>query len=133
MSLTVESKPSAETINSRIHDFIVSLQEVMPTETCRFTPSLIDTMHRVVAIDGLFLIINLQIAFTLITIMIENNMYRTILLWRDAEDGRMTASRHFHLQMFLIQKGGIIMGMRDFICVRERRRSFLRSQTQLAC
>ena len=131
MGLTLESEPGAETINAKILDFIVSLQKVMPTETCWFTPTLINTVHGVIAVDGLFQIIYLQITLTLVTIMIQNNMNRTILLRCDTEDGRMTATRHLHFQMLLRQTNGIIVGMRDLVGMRERRCPLLWSQTQL--
>ena len=132
MGLAVESEPGTETINAKIRDFIVGLQQIMSAETCRLTPSLIDTMHRIIAVDSLFLIIYLQKALPFITIMIKYDMNRSILFWCDAENSRMAAARQFYFQMFVRQTNCIIVGMRDFISVSEKRCPFLRSQTQLS-
>ena len=132
MGLAIESEPGTETINAKICDFIVGLQQIMSVETCRLTPSLIDTMHRIIAVDSLFLIIYLQKALPFITIMIKYDMNRSILFWCDAENSRMAAARQFYFQMFVRQTNCIIVGMRDFISVSEKRCPFLRSQTQLS-
>ena len=62
----------------------------------------------------------------------QENVYRSILLWCDAENSRMAAARQFYFQMFVRQTNCIIVGMRDFISVSEKRCPFLRSQTQLS-
>ena len=92
----------------------------MTTETSRFAPSLIDAMHGIVAIDGLVEAIHRQEALSLITVMIQDDMHWSVLFWCNAEDGGMAIARHLHLQMFLRQTDGIIMGMRHFFCMRKR-------------
>ena len=82
-------------------------------------------MHRIIAVDSLFLIIYLQKALPFITIMIKYDMNRSILLWCDAENSCMTAARQFYFQMFVRQTNSIIVGMRDLVGMRERRCPFL--------
>ena len=104
----------------------------MTTESCRLAPTLIDAMHRITTIDRLCLIVNLQVSLTLIAVMIQEDVYRSILLWGDTEDGCMTAACHLHLQMLLRQTDGIVMRMGDLFCMREGRGPFFWSQTQLS-
>ena len=92
----------------------------MTAETCRFAPSLIDAMHRIVAIDGLVETIHRQETLSLITVMIQDDMHWSVLFWCNAENSGMAIARHLHLQMFLRQTDGIIMGMRHFFCMRKR-------------
>ena len=76
-------------------------------------------MHRVAAIDSLRLRVNLQIAHLLVAIMIQYDVYWSVLLRCDAEDGCMAATCHLYLQMFLGQTYGIVMGMRYLLLMRE--------------
>ena len=123
MGFAVKSKPGTETIATRICNFIVSLQQEMATETSRLAPTLIDAMHRVIAINGLRQIVDFQIALTLIAIMIQDDMHWSVLLWGNTEDSRMTTTRHFYPQMLLRQAHRIIMRMGNLLIMRERRSS----------
>ena len=84
----------------------------MAFETSLFAPTLIDAMHRVVAIDGLSLIVNLQIALVVVAVMIQYDVYRSINLWRDTEDGSMTGACNFQFQSFVWQTYCIVVRMR---------------------
>ena len=66
----------------------------MALETGLFAPTLIDTMHRVVAIDGLGQIVYLEIALLVVAVMIKHYVDRPIHLWRDAEDGCVTRTSY---------------------------------------
>ena len=132
MSLTSERKPRTKAVAPRILDFIVSLEQIMTIETSMLTPALIDAMNRIIAIDRLILLVDLQVSLALIAVMVQDDVYWTVLLWGDTENGRMTAASHLHLQMLLRQTDSIVMRMRDLFCMREWRSPFCWSQTQLA-
>ena len=77
IGLTIEGEPSTKAIDAKILDFIVGLQQIMPLETSLFSPTLIDAMHRVVAIYGFVLIAYFEIALLVIAIVIQYDMYRS--------------------------------------------------------
>ena len=89
-------------------------------------------MHRISAVDGLLLWVYLQVAHSLVAVVIQYDMHRAVLFWGDAEDGGMTAACHLQLQMLFGQTNGIIMGMRDFFLMIESRRPFFWFQAQFA-
>ena len=132
MSLASEREPRTEAVAPRILDFIVCLEQIMAIKTCMFAPTLIDAMNRIIAIDGLVLLVDLQVSLALVAVMIQDDMHWSILLWSDTEDGCMTAASHLHLQMLLRQTNGIVMRMRDLFCMREGRSTLCWSQAQLA-
>ena len=90
MGLTINCKPSAKTITSKICDFIGTLQHEMSAEACTLSPSLIDTMNWIIAIYHLLLCIYRYTSLTFITIMVDYNMNRAILFWCYTEDSSMT-------------------------------------------
>ena len=117
IGFTWNREPSTKAVAPGIHDFIVCLKHKMAAESSRLTPTLIDAMYRIIAIDCLGQMVYLQVALTLVAVMIQEDVYRSILLWGDTEDGRMTAACHLHLQMLLRQTDGIVMWMRDLFCM----------------
>ena len=132
MGLASEREPRTEAVAPRILDFIVCLEQEMAIKTRMLAPALIDAMNRIIAIDGLVLLVDLQVSLALVAVMVQDDMHWSILLWGDTEDGRMTAASHLHLQMLLRQTNCIVMRMRDLFCMREGRSPLCWSQTQFA-
>ena len=115
MGLALEGEPGAEAVDAEVLDLVVGLQEVMAIDACRLTPALIDAVHRVVAVDGLLLVVDLQIALPLVAVMIEHDVDGAVLFGGDAENGRMTGGSHLQRQMFLRQTHGIVVRMGNFL------------------
>ena len=51
MGFTLEGEPHAQTIAAMVYDGVVTLQQIMSVDASLLTPTLIDAMDRVVAID----------------------------------------------------------------------------------
>ena len=94
VGLAIEGQPYAQAVASEIPDRVVALQEIVAVDASRFTPSLINTVNWVIAIDRLGDGVYFQVSLTLITIVIQHDVNRAVLLWGDAEDGCMAGGRH---------------------------------------
>ena len=116
-----------------IHQVLLIIsQDEMAGETCRFSPSLIDAMHRIITIDDMIDGINLDVSLSLIAVRIDDKMNQLILLRSNTEEGGMTQGCHLCLQMFILQANSIVVRMRDFIFMAECRSSLFRLQTELS-
>ena len=116
-----------------IHQVLLIIsQDEMAGETCRFSPSLIDAMHRIITIDYMVDGINLDVSLSFIAVRIDDKMNQLILLRSNAEEGGMTQGGHLSLQMFILQADSIVVRMRDFIFMTESRSSLFWLKTELS-
>ena len=97
MGLTLEGEPHAQTVAAMVYDGIVTLQQIMSVDASLLTPTLIDAMDRVVAIDDAIDVVYLEVTLALIAVVIKNNMNRTILFRGDAEAGDDRNQSYSHL------------------------------------
>ena len=104
----------------------------MSGETSRFSPSLIDAMHRIITIDDMIDGINLDVSLSFIAVRIDDKMNQFILLRSNTEKGGMTQGCHLCLQMFILQADCIVVRMRDFIFMAECRSSLFRLKAELS-
>lgn len=104
----------------------------MSGETSRFSPSLIDAMHRIITINNMIDGINLDVSLSLIAVRIDDKMNQLILFRSNTEEGGMTQGCHLCLQMFILQTNSIVVRMRDFIFMAECRSSLFWLQTELS-
>ena len=109
---------------------IVSQYEVT-AETSRLAPSLVNAMHRIIAIHHMIEGINLDVALPFITIRIDDQMHQLVLFGSDTEDGGMAQCRHLSLEMLLLQIHRIVMRMRNLIGMTERSGALLGLEPQL--
>lgn len=109
---------------------IVSQYEVT-AETSRLAPSLVNAMHRIIAIHHMIEGINLDVALPFITIRIDDQMHQLVLFGSDTEDGGMAQCRHLSLEMLLLQIHRIVMRMRNLIGMTERSSALPGLQPQL--
>ena len=117
MGLPPECQPDTGAVLARILDFIGESDYEVPTEASGLSPPLIDAMDRIGAADHLALQVNRSLA--LVTVMVDDDMHRPVMLWGDAQHGGMTGSRHLHLQTLVGQAHGIIVGMGCLLVVAE--------------
>ena len=97
MGLSLESEPHTQTVAAKVCYGVVTLQEIVSVDASRFTPTLIDAMDRVVTIDDAIDVVHLEITLAFIAVVIQHDVYRTILLRGNTEDGCMTGGCQFQL------------------------------------
>ena len=130
MGLALEGEPRTGAVLAGIHDFIGVFQQEVAAEAGLLAPSLIDAVNGVGAADHLFAEVNH--ALTLVAVVVDDDVYRAVLLRRDTEHGRMTASRQFYPQALVGQTHGVVMRVRHLLRMREPGGPFLWLQTQFA-
>ena len=133
MGLAIEGQPDAQAVASEIPDGVVALQEIVAVDAGRLTPSLINTVDRVIAVDCLGDGVYLQVSLHLVAVMIQHNVNGAVLLWGDAEDGSMAGGCHLQFQVLVGQTDGIVVGMGDLLVVREPGGALRWRQAQLTC
>ena len=109
MGLALEGEPDTQAIATRCHRLLVELQKEVSTKACRLTPSLIDAMNGVVAVDGLSIQKNLSLAF--IAVMVDDDVDGLVLFGCDTHQGGMTGGGEFCDEMLVGQSNCIIMRM----------------------
>ena len=104
----------------------------MTTESCWFTPSLVNAMHWIITIYNMVQGIYLYVSLPLITIRVDDDMYLLVLIRSYAEDSRMTQSCHFRLEMLISQMDCIVMRMRHLVFMRKTSGTLLWLQTEFS-
>ena len=117
MGLALEGEPRTGAVLAGIHDFIGVFQQEVAAEAGLLAPYLIDAVNGVGAADRLFAEVNH--ALTFVAVVVDDDVYRAVLLRRDAEHGRMTASRQFYPQALVGQAHGVVMRVRHLLRMRE--------------
>ena len=107
----LEGEPHTQTVAAIIRNRVITLQQEVPVDAGRLTPTLIDTVDGVIAIDDAIDIVHFQITLAFVAVVVEDDMHRSVLFWCDTEDGRMTRGCQLQLQMLVRQPYSIVVGM----------------------
>ena len=111
MGFPLEGEPHTQTVAAIVRNGVVTLQQEVPVDASLLTPTLIDTMDGVIAIDDAIDIVHFQITLAFVAVVVEDDMHRSVLFWCDTEDGRMTRGCQLQLQMLVRQPYSIVVGM----------------------
>ena len=103
----------------------------MSGEAGWFSPSLINSVNGIVAINHAVQGIYLYISQLLVTVGIDYYMYRLVGIGSYAQERGMAVGSQFGKQMLVVKPHGIVMRVRPFPVVAEACGPFFRQQPQL--
>ena len=115
----IESSPSHAVLDAIILQRVLKHHGKPSIKTCLFTPTLINSVHRIVAIDAVSHRINIHKAFSMIIIRVHYNISLAVFLIGETEHCRMTHTCHLGLQMLIGQRNSIIIRMSNLVSVVE--------------